>query len=51
MIVNVWKPAPTDATPLLRLAREHGWTDKTPVPPDVFNPDFKPTGKSWWKVW
>ena len=25
MIVNVWKPAPEDATPLLPLARSHGW--------------------------
>jgi hypothetical protein len=32
------------------LAREGEWTDRTPVPPDVFNPAYKPTGK-WWKVW
>lgn len=25
MIVNVWKPAPADAAPLLPLARAHGW--------------------------
>ena len=25
MIVNVWKPAPPDAAPLLPLARAHGW--------------------------
>jgi hypothetical protein len=32
------------------LAREGEWTDRTPVPPDVFNPAYKP-GKSWWKRW
>ena len=25
MIVNVWKPAPAGATPLLSLAHAHGW--------------------------
>lgn len=34
-----------------RLAREAGWTDKTPVPPEVFRPDFESRGKSWWKRW
>ena len=33
-----------------QLARDHGWTDKTPVPPEVFDPTYKPSGK-WWKVW
>jgi hypothetical protein len=32
------------------LARDGGWTDETPVPPDVFNPAYKPK-KTWWKVW
>ena len=25
LLVNVWKPAPTDAAPLLSLARAHSW--------------------------
>jgi Domain of unknown function (DUF4375) len=33
-----------------QLARDHGWTDKTPIPPEVFDPTYKPSGK-WWKVW
>lgn len=33
-----------------QLAREGNWTDATPVPPDVFNPAYKPK-KTWWKVW
>jgi hypothetical protein len=33
-----------------QLARDHAWTDKTPVPPEVFDPTYKPSGK-WWKVW
>lgn len=33
-----------------RLARESAWTDKTPVPPEVFRPDFE-SRKSWWKRW
>jgi hypothetical protein len=33
-----------------KLARDCGWTDKTPVPPEVFDPTYKPSGK-WWKVW
>jgi len=32
------------------LAREGNWNDKTPVPPDVFDPTYKPK-KTWWKVW
>jgi Domain of unknown function (DUF4375) len=31
-------------------ARECNWTDKTPVPPDVFDANFKPK-KTWWKMW
>jgi hypothetical protein len=33
-----------------QLARDGNWTDATPVPPDVFNPAYKPK-KSWWKKW
>lgn len=33
-----------------QLAREGGWNDKTPVPPEVFDPTYKPK-KTWWKVW
>ena len=33
-----------------QLARDGNWTDSTPVPPDVFNPAYKPK-KSWWKKW
>jgi hypothetical protein len=29
---------------------EGGWTDKTPVSPEVFDPNFKPK-KGWWKRW
>jgi hypothetical protein len=36
---------------LRTLAREGGWTDRTPVPPEVFRPDFESRGKSWWKRW
>jgi hypothetical protein len=36
---------------LRRLAREGGWTDRTPVPPEVFRADFESRGKSWWKRW
>ena len=32
------------------LARDGNWTDATPVPPDVFDPAYKPK-KTWWKVW
>ena len=34
-----------------RLANECQWTDKSPIPPDVFDPSFKPSDKKWWKVW
>lgn len=34
-----------------RLGREAGWTDKTPVPPEIFRADFDARGKSWWKRW
>ena len=33
-----------------QLARDGDWTDKTPVPPDVFDSAYKPK-KSWWKKW
>jgi hypothetical protein len=33
-----------------QLARDGNWTDATPVPPDVFDPAYKPK-KTWWKVW
>jgi Domain of unknown function (DUF4375) len=33
-----------------QLARDYQWNDKTPVPPEVFDPTYKPSGK-WWKVW
>lgn len=33
-----------------QLARDGDWTDATPVPPDVFEPGYKPK-KSWWKKW
>jgi len=33
-----------------QLARVGDWTDATPVPPDVFDPAYKPK-KSWWKKW
>jgi len=33
-----------------QLARDGAWTDATPVPPDVFDPAYKPK-KSWWKKW
>jgi len=33
-----------------QLARDSNWTDATPVPPDVFDPAYKPK-KTWWKVW
>ncbi len=36
---------------LKRLSREAGWTDKTPVPLEVFRPDFESHSKSWWKRW
>jgi hypothetical protein len=36
---------------LKRLSREAGWTDKTPVPLEVFGADFESRGKSWWKRW
>jgi hypothetical protein len=32
------------------LARAGGWTDKTPVPPEVFDSNYKPK-KTWWKAW
>jgi Domain of unknown function (DUF4375) len=38
-----------DLEQIVRLAQENEWDDRTPVPPDVFNPDFKPSRKSWWK--
>jgi Domain of unknown function (DUF4375) len=31
-------------------ATEGNWTDKTPVPQEVFDPNFKPK-KGWWKRW
>lgn len=34
-----------------RLSREGDWTDKTPVPPEIFRADFESRGKSWWKRW
>ncbi len=34
-----------------QLARDGGWTDKTPVSPEVFDPTYVPPAKSWWKVW
>jgi hypothetical protein len=34
-----------------RLGREGDWTDKTPVPPEIFRADFESRGKSWWKRW
>jgi hypothetical protein len=34
-----------------RLGREGDWTDKTPVPPEIFRSDFESRGKSWWKRW
>jgi Domain of unknown function (DUF4375) len=33
-----------------QLSREGAWKDKTPVPPEVFDPTYKPK-KTWWKVW
>jgi hypothetical protein len=33
-----------------QLARDANWADATPVPPDVFDPAYKPK-KTWWKVW
>ena len=35
MIVNVWKPAPADAAPLLSLARAHGWRNLPVAERDV----------------
>ncbi len=40
-----------DFQKLKKLAREGGWTEKTPVPPEVFQSDFDARGKSWWKRW
>jgi hypothetical protein len=34
-----------------QLARECEWTDKSPIPPEVFDASFKPHDKKWWKVW
>jgi hypothetical protein len=31
------------------LAQEYEWDDRTPVPPEVFDQNFKPSRKSWWK--
>ena len=36
---------------LKRIVREGNWTDKTPVPLEIFRPDFEARGKSWWKRW
>jgi len=33
-----------------QLVRDHQWTDRTPIPPEAFDPTWKPSGK-WWKVW
>jgi hypothetical protein len=39
-----------DFQKLRQFAREAEWTDATAVPPDVFDPGYKPK-KSWWKKW
>jgi Domain of unknown function (DUF4375) len=36
---------------LRRIVRDGGWTDRTPVPTDVFDPGYEPPRKPWWKVW
>lgn len=33
------------------FARENEWPDRTPVPPEVFDPSYKPTDRRWWKRW
>jgi hypothetical protein len=33
-----------------QLVRDYQWTDRTPIPPEAFDPTWKPSGK-WWKVW
>jgi Domain of unknown function (DUF4375) len=36
---------------LRRIVRDGGWTNRTPVPPEAFDPEFEPPQKPWWKVW
>jgi hypothetical protein len=36
---------------LRRAVRVGGWTDRTSVPPDAFDPDYEPPRKPWWKLW
>jgi hypothetical protein len=33
-----------------QLVRDYQWADRTPIPPEAFDPTWKPSGK-WWKVW
>jgi Domain of unknown function (DUF4375) len=36
---------------LRRIVRDGGWSDRTPAPPDVFDPDYERPRKPWWKLW
>jgi hypothetical protein len=45
---NPWDQLEVDFATLARAARRGGWTDRTPVPPSVFDGG---TGKRWWRVW
>jgi len=49
--VDLMEQVQGDFQKLKKLAREGGWTEKTPVPPEVFRSDFDARGKSWWKRW
>lgn len=49
--VDLMEQVQGDFQKLKKLAREGGWTEKTPVPPEVFQSDFDVRGKSWWKRW
>jgi Domain of unknown function (DUF4375) len=36
---------------LRKLVRDGGWTDRTPAPPDVFDPNYEPPKRPWWRLW
>jgi hypothetical protein len=35
---------------LRRIVRSGRWTDRTPAPPEVFDPGYEPPKRPWWKL-
>ena len=48
---SIWNLASPsrDLVKLVALAKAEGWTDDTPVPPDVFGPMWEGKPPSWWR--